>query len=323
MAVTTHRVVDPVGALFGIGLPVLGALLVLGLTAAWTPRLPERIATHWSGSTADSFGSPMSTAWTMVLLILLVGGGCCAIAALAQAQLMMRRYMLVIGLIVTFLMVAVQIATLASQLDTVDPAGTQFPAWSLGVGTIVGAVAGWIGASLLRDDRPRTPAPNRPDPSLPRGAAELPIIEQVGTSTGTTAVIALVVAVPVALVCGALHSPWPILAAAPLLFLLLSLLRFTVTVDERGVSVRNLGATAVDYGIDEIVGAKTTQTRPFQDWGGWGMRVKGRGRYGLVTNTGPALVVTTESGHEFTVTCERAEEMAGAINTLADRRAPA
>lgn len=51
------------------------------------------------------------------------------------------------------------------------------------------------------------------------------------------------------------------------------------------------------------------------------MRIKRPNRYGLVTNTGPALVITTESGHELTITTDRAEEMAGAINTLADRRA--
>jgi len=322
VAVTTRRTIDPIGALFGLGIPVLCAVGVVWLTSAWTPRLPSEIATHWSGTAADSFGSPMSTAWTMALLILLIGGGCCAIAALAQAQLMMRRYMLVIGLTVTFLMLAVQVATLASQLDVTDPADVRFPAWSLGVGTVTGAVVGWVGARLLRDGRPRTPATRRPDPSLPRGPAELPLVEQVGTGTGTTAVVALVVLVPVVLVCGALGSVWPILVAAPLLIVVLGLLRFTVTVDETGLSVRNLGADAVFYGIDEVVGAKVTHTRPFQDWGGWGMRVKGRGRYGLVTNTGPALVVTTESGQEFTVTTRRAQEMAGALNTLADRRDP-
>ena len=93
-----------------------------------------------------------------------------------------------------------------------------------------------------------------------------------------------------------------------------------MTVQEAGVRVRNLGMTAVEYGLDEMIGAKVTETRPFEDWGGWGLRAKGRGRYGLVTNTGPALVFTTAGGHEFTVTTERAQEMAGALNSLADAR---
>ncbi|MDM7490342.1 DUF1648 domain-containing protein, partial [Rhodococcus sp. CSLK01-03] len=45
-----------------------------------------------------------------------------------------------------------------------------------------------------------------------------------------------------------------------------------------------------------------------------------RGRYGLVTITGPALVLTVAGGQEFTVTTAQAERMAGALNALADRR---
>jgi hypothetical protein len=313
--------IDPAGALFGLGLPLLSALTVLVLTAVWQPRLPEQIATHWTGLTPDSFGSAMSSAWTMALLIVLIGGGCCAIAALAQAQLIMRRYMLVFGLGVTGLMLTVHVAGLAGQLDLADPTRAPFPMWSIGAGVLAGVAVGWIGASLLRDYRERKSATAPPDPKLPRGRAETPIVDQVGTGPGTTAVLVLVVLVPTLIVCAASGSWWALAIVVPLGFLVLSLLRFFVIVDDRGIRVRNLGTTAVAYDLDEIVGAKVTQTRPFQDWGGWGLRVKGRGRYGLVTNTGPAVVVTTASGHEFTVTTVRAEEMAGAINTLADRRA--
>ncbi|MEE2035072.1 DUF1648 domain-containing protein [Rhodococcus chondri] len=320
---TTRRVIDPAGALFGLGLPLLSALAVLALTVAWQPRLPDRIATHWTGLTADSFGSAMSSAWTMALLIVLIGGGCCAIAALAQAQLIMRRYMLVLGLGVTGLMLTVHVAGLAGQLDLADPAQAPFPMWSIGAGMFAGVAVGWVGAALLRDYRERKPATAPPDPELPRGRVETPIVEQVGTGPRTTVVLVLIVMVPALLVCAATGSWWMPAIVAPLGFLVLSLLRFLVIVDERGLRVRNLGTTAVAYDLDEIVSAKVTQTRPFQDWGGWGLRVKGRGRYGLVTNTGPAVVVTTASGHEFTVTTDRAEEMAGALNTLADRRSAA
>ncbi|MCK0091497.1 DUF1648 domain-containing protein [Rhodococcus sp. HNM0563] len=317
---TSRRIIDPAGAVFGLAIPLLCALAVLILTAAWEPRLPAEVASHWSGSTPDSFTAPMTGAWTMALLIALVGGGCCAIAVLAQAQLMMRRYMLVIGLAVTFLMATLYVATLAAQLDVSDPSDTPFPAWSLGLGICIGVVVGWLGASLLRDYRERPIATTKPDPSLPRGPVELPIVDQVGTGRLTTVVLALLVLVPVIIVCLVIGSWWPMAIAIPAGFLVLSLLRFTVRVDERGVSVRNLGSSALDYDLDEIIGAKVIETRPFQDWGGWGMRIKRPHRYGLVTNTGPALVITTESGHELTITTDRAEEMAGAINTLADRR---
>jgi hypothetical protein len=318
---TSRRTIDPAGAVFGLAIPLLCAIAGLILTSAWEPRLPAEVASHWSGSTPDSFTSPMAGAWTMALLIALVGGGCCAIAVLAQAQLMMRRYMLVIGLAVTFLMATLYVATLAAQLDVSDPSDAPFPAWSLGLGMCLGVVVGWLGAGLLRDYRERPIATTTPDPSLPRGPVELPIVDQVGTGRPTTVVLALLVLVPVIIVCLMMGSWWPMAIALPSCLLILSLLRFTVRVDEQRVSVRNLGASALDYDLDEIIGAKVTETRPFQDWGGWGMRIKRPNRYGLVTNTGPALVITTESGHELTITTDRAEEMAGAINTLADRRA--
>lgn len=317
---TKIRAVDPVGALFGIALPVLAAVAVLVLTRVWEPKLPDEVATNWSGSTPSSFGDPMSSAWTMALLIVLVGGGCCAIAALSQALLLMRRYMLVVGLGVTGVMTASHLAGLAGQLDRGDASQATFPAWSVAVGAILGISVGWIGAALLRDNRERKRATSPPPADLPRSAVELPLVDRVGTSTSLTVALMLTALVPTLMVCAATGSWWVLVLVAAGTVLLVGLLRFTVIVDERGIRVRNLATDAVVYDLDEIVGADVTETRPFQDWGGWGLRSKGRGRYGLVTEGGPAVVVTTASGHVFTVTSRRAQEMAGALNTLADRR---
>lgn len=318
-AVTTRRVIDPAGALFGLGLPLVAAAATLLLTRVWESRLPPRIATHWSGSAPDGFSDPVSFSWTMALVILLVGGGCSAIAALAPAMLLMRRYMLVLGLGVTGLLSTLGATVLASQLDT--PAEqARLPMWSIGAGVALGVAAGVLGASRLRDHRVRRPATGRPDPALPRGPVELPIVEQVGTGTRTTVALAALVVAPAVVVCGAARSWWPLAIFLPVAALVLSLLRFRVVVDGAGVRVQNLGMTAVDYDLDEIVGARVAHVRPFQDWGGWGLRTKGRGRYGLVTITGPALVLTVAGGQEFTVTAAQAERMAGALNALADRR---
>ncbi|MDV2477878.1 DUF1648 domain-containing protein [Rhodococcus zopfii] len=318
---TTRRIIDPAGALFGIALPIATAVAAVLLTVVWEPRLPAEIATHWSGPDPVGFSAPMSSAWAMALVIVLIGGGCSAIAALAQAMLMMRRYMLVVGLGVTGLLATLHLTMLAAQLDLSDAAQARLPMWPVGLGVLIGIAAGFVGAALLRDYRERVPATGAPDARLPRGRVELPIVDQVGTGTRTTAVLALVVLGPVVIVCGATGSWWPLAVFLPVGVLVLSLLRFRVTVDESGVRVRNLGMTAVEYHLDEMIGAKVTETRPFQDWGGWGLRAKGRGRYGLVTNTGPALVFTTAGGQEFTVTTDRAQEMAGALNSLADARA--
>lgn len=314
------RLFDPVGAAFGIALPLLAGASILILTRQWEPRLPEQIATHWSGTTADGFGSPMSAAWTVALIVVLVGGGCSAIAALAQAQLMMRRFMLATGLGVTGLIVGVWFGALAAQLGIDDPATAPLPTWPMVAGLWAGVLLGWLSGKFLRDGRERKVATAAPDPALPRGRTELPVVDPVGTGTGTTVALTLLVLVPILIVCAATQSWWPLGMAVPLLVPMLGLLRFTVVVDDHGLRVTNLATTVVEYGIDELVGAQVTETRPFQDWGGWGLRTKGRNRYGLVTVSGPALVFRTASGHEFTVTTARAEEMAGALNSLADAR---
>lgn len=59
---------------------------------------------------------------------------------------------------------------------------------------------------------------------------------------------------------------------------------------------------------------------PFLDFGGWGIRFKSKGRYGVVTAKGPAAQIAMAGGDVLTITTARAEELAGALNTLADKR---
>lgn len=42
-----EKTIDPVGAGFAIGLPLLAAAVTIGLTALWQDQLPAQIATHW------------------------------------------------------------------------------------------------------------------------------------------------------------------------------------------------------------------------------------------------------------------------------------
>ncbi|MGF7122037.1 DUF1648 domain-containing protein [Rhodococcus sp. BE178] len=316
------RVIDPAGAVFGIGVPVLAAAAGIVLTYMLESRLPEQIATHWSGDggTPDGFMSPTSSAWMVALILLLVGGGCCAIAALAQAQLIMRRMMLLVGLVVVGLILAVEVAMIVGQLDATSVVDTPLPTTAIGVGAALGAVVGLLGASLLRDHRVRTVATEPPATVLPRGAVELPITDQVGMSAGGLAGVALVVATPAIGVSYLAGAWWPLALFLPAVLLLVTLLQFRVVVDADSIRVQNLGMSAIEYGTDEVLGAEVDEVRPFQDFGGWGLKTKGRGNYGVVTRTGPAVVVTFACGHRLTVTTPKAEEIAGALNTLADRR---
>ncbi|WP_430334883.1 DUF1648 domain-containing protein [Rhodococcus sp. ACT016] len=313
------RVIDPAGVIFGIVVPILGAAAGVVLTYVLEPRLPEQIATHWSGSSPDGFMSPTSSAWSMAAIVLLVGGGCSAIAALAQAQLMMRRIMLLLGLTVVGLIVAVEIAMIVGQVDA-TATDAAMPAEALGLGLALGAVVGLIGASLLRDYRVRAVATEAPSADLPRGAVELPITDQVGMSVGGLTGTALALAAPAVLVCWIAGVWWPLGLYVPVVLLAVTLLQFRLVVDTDGIRVQNMGMSAIEYGTDEVLGAKVREVRPFQDFGGWGLKTKGRGNYAVVTRTGPAVVITFACGHQLTVTTPRAEEIAGALNTLADRR---
>ncbi|MGW4332194.1 DUF1648 domain-containing protein [Rhodococcus koreensis] len=318
---TSSRVVDPAGAVFGLLLPVIAALSGVILTKVWEPRLPAQIATHWTTTSPDGFSTPMSSAWTFALVTVLFGGGCAAIAALAQAMLMMRRTMLVVGLSVVGLILTVQVVLLSVQLDITDPADTELPLWSLGLGVVIGAVVGLIGAALLRDYRPRVAATGTPDPRLPRADDPATVADTVGFGTVGSLVLLLILGVAPALaVCLLVDGWWPLAVFVPVGLLIVSLLRFRVIVDRTGIRVVNMGMTALQYGIEEIEGARVDVIRPFDDFRGWGLKLKGRRNYGVVTRTGPAVIVTTACGDRLTVTSARAEEMAGALNAFADRR---
>ncbi|MCQ4119610.1 DUF1648 domain-containing protein [Rhodococcus tibetensis] len=315
------RIVDPAGAVFGLVLPVVAALSAVLLTKLWEPRLPAEIATHWTTTSPDGFSAPMSSAWTFALVTVLFGGGCAAFAALAPALLMMRRTMLVVGLSVVGLIITVQVVMLAVQLDVTDPTGTELPLWSLGLGTVLGAAVGMIGAACLRDYRRRVAATKPPDATLPRADAPAAVAVSVGFgTTGSVILLVLFGVVPALVVCRLAGGWWPLAVFVPVGLLLVSLLRFRVLVDEDGIRVINMGMPALDYGIDEIEGARVGVIKPFDDFGGWGLKVKGARNYGVVTRTGPAVIITMACGDRLTVTTSEAEEMAGVVNAFADRR---
>lgn len=322
MTTPTPRVVDPAGVVFGIVVPLLAAASGVAATYVLLPRLPEQIATHWSGSgsSPDGFMSPVASAWTMAAVLVLVGGGCTAVAALAQAQLMMRRLMLLVGSAVVGLIAAAGFSMILGQVDRTDTTDVAMPAGGLVTGLVLGTAVGLVGAALLRDHRVRVAATEPPSATLPRGGAPLPITDEVGMSAGGLAATALALAAPAALVCWFADTWWPVGVYLPAVLLAVVVLQFRLVVDADAIRVKNLGMPAIEYGTDEVLGAEVQHVRPFQDFGGWGLKAKGRGHYGVVTRTGPAVVITFACGDRLTVTTPRADDIAGALNTLAENR---
>lgn len=314
------RTFDPAGVIFGVAVPIAAAAFGLVLTHLWRSRLPDQIATHWSGTEPDGFTSPATSAWTLAIVVVLVGGGCSAIASLAHALLIMRRTMLMIGSTVVGLIVVLQIAILTRQLDVEDVATVEIPGWALAVGTAVGFAIGILGASLLRDYRERTVADAPPPASLPRAAVDLPIVEPLGAGRVAVAVLFSILAAAAVLTCWLAESWWPVAIFVPLAVLPVSLMRYELIVDRKGIHVRSLGMAAFDYAIEEITGASVREVNPFEDFGGWGLRVKGRGNYAVATTKGPAVFVTFANGQRLTITTEHADRVAGTLNSLASQR---
>ena len=311
---------DPAGVIFGVVVPVLAAALGVIVARLWSARLPDQIATHWSGTQPDGFTSPTTSAWTLAIVTVIVGGGCSAVAALAHALLLMRRTMLMIGLTVVGLITVLQLAILARQLDATDVGSVEVPGWALGVGTAVGFSVGLLGASLLRDYRERVPADAPPPEALPRADEELPIIESLGAGRVALVVLFAILGAGAALTCWLSQSWWPIAIFLPLAVLPVSLMRYELVVDRSGLHISSLGMAAFDYSLDEITGASVREVDPFGDFGGWGLRVKGRGNYAGATAKGPAVFVTFANGERLTVTTPNADRIAGALNTLASQR---
>lgn len=320
LTVAKQRTFDPAGVIFGVLVPIAAAALGVIVVRLWTPRLPEQIATHWSGTEPDGFTNPSTSAWTLAIVIVLVGGGCSAVAALAHALLVMRRLMLMIGLTVVGLITVLQLAVLATQLDVTDVDSVEVPGWALGVGTLVGFAVGLLGATLLRDYRDRVIADAPPPASLPRGSEELPIVEPIGAGRVAMTVLFGILAAAAALTCWLSESWWPVAIFVPLAVMSASLMRYELVVDRLGIHVSTLGMAAFDYSANEVTGSSVREVDPFTDFGGWGLRSKGHGNYAVATSKGPAVFITFANGQRLTITTPRAEQIVGAINTLASER---
>jgi hypothetical protein len=164
------------------------------------------------------------------------------------------------------------------------------------------------------------PADAPPPEALPRADEELPIIESLGAGRVALVVLFAILGAGAALTCWLSQSWWPIAIFLPLAVLPVSLMRYELVVDRSGLHISSLGMAAFDYSLDEITGASVREVDPFGDFGGWGLRVKGRGNYAVATAKGPAVFVTFANGERLTVTTPNADRIAGALNTLASQR---
>ncbi|WP_395361415.1 hypothetical protein ACHGLA_17375 [Streptomyces sp. YH02] len=308
---------------------VLALVGHLTLLAVWDDRIPDTLATHFSGvdgGRADGFTG--RTAFAVIGVALLIGLG-------TGWTVLVRRTALWGAWATAGFAGALLGLLLRANLDAVDPAQVVAPLTTLALGAAVAtlcALAGWALTRLV-------PAGDGPDtskvgPGASEGESDAPRLtlgasEVAGwtRATGSRPLTVLSVLALAAVPAGLVLAPWPgaLLALLGLVVGVpgLALARVRVTVDRRGVTVRPslVSRPRVRVPLDEVAGASVREldtAAVLADYGGWGYRVRA-GRTGVVLHSGEALVVRRDSGREFAVTVPDAGTAAALLNTLAER----
>jgi hypothetical protein len=97
-------------------------------------------------------------------------------------------------------------------------------------------------------------------------------------------------------------------------------LSWRVTVDERGFVARSVfGYPRFVIPMAQVRSARTVTTAAIRDFGGYGIRWGGRGRFGVITRSGEALEITRHNGSSLTVTVSHADVAARLLNSFVER----
>ncbi|WP_190278872.1 DUF1648 domain-containing protein, partial [Cellulomonas sp. B6] len=301
----------------------LGVLAATVLIArAWAPRLPDPVATHWSGTDVpDGFGSPAS-----LLAVPLVVGGLLAVGLWALAfwlgrDTSTRRVAAGFASGTAAFLSATTLGTLHGQLDLADAADAPGVGPTIGLALGVALVVGVV-VALVVPRTPHQPTTAPVDPAAPR--ADLGATERAAWSSTVTSRAALVAGGVAALTTAGLaiglRTPAMLLVPAALLALGAAMFVLRVSVDGRGLVARSpLGWPTLHVPLDEVVAARAVSVDPFGEFGGWGYRVGQDGRVGVVLRRGEAIEVERTGGRVNVVTVDDAARAASLLNTLADR----
>jgi hypothetical protein len=136
-----------------------------------------------------------------------------------------------------------------------------------------------------------------------------------------------VIAIPVVLTIGVLGlfavigiPLWGSLLFLVFMISVSSMLAWHVVVDRRGLKVTGLfGYPTFVFPIETVVAAAAVDIDPFKEFGGWGIRVGFRGRWGVIVRTGSAIEVERVNKSPFVVTVDDAETGAALLTALARR----
>jgi hypothetical protein len=319
---TTRRRALLIGGVLPVGLTVIATALMI----SWLPDLPDPIAIHWSGSSPDGYGPALP----MVFLPLVIGlaysafaiGAAWATTASGRPY-WSQKFVLVTGVWLSILLSVAVAGSMAIQrgLEDARDAGDVTPLllWGAVVGLVV-AVPAWflLPAAGTSDAGEEQPQPIRMSDSeqvswfgTARLARAALIIIGAGVLASGAVAIAVLITAPEA--AGFAIASFALLALLALLFA-----SWHVTIDRRGLrAVGMLGWPRVAIPLDDVREVHYVEVDPAGEFGGWGWRVDGTGRSGIIMRRGPALQVTRASGKRFVVTVDDARTAASLLAALA------
>ncbi|MFR9796707.1 DUF1648 domain-containing protein [Streptomyces sp. MS06] len=298
----------------------LGAAAALGTFAYWHDRLPDPMATHFSGGgRPDGYTGLAEWPWVAAAVLLAVGGLTAGVLwAGSRRDGLPRAMTATVAGIPGFIGWALAAVPLTN-LDVTDASAAKFDPILLPVMILTAAALGglvWWLAGPDPDGRPAVPEPVAP---LALGAGERAMWSR---RAGSRSLVWLSAALLVA--AAALAALWQWLPAAVLLSVAViagasALVR--VVVDDGGLSLVWFGLPRFRKRIplERIEAAGSRRVAAFAEFGGWGYRVR-PGSRGLVLHSGEALSLRLRTGKEFVVTVEDSAGAASLLNALIARR---
>ncbi|MFE2351438.1 DUF1648 domain-containing protein [Kitasatospora cineracea] len=304
------------------GSAVLTALLPLTVG----DRLPDRLATHWRGSTANG-SMPLWAACLVPALIWAVPGAA-GLLALRRTDPLLRVWTLAGLLSGGVLFLGLQTAAVRANLDRADWHGARLPlGWFLGAlaaALLTGLAVRLLGGRGLSAAAP--PAPAGPVLDLPEGErlawfsrAANPALRVLAAVSGPPAAVALLGSAT-----GLFGAEWGWPLATVLAVLCLaaaSCCSVRVRVSDTGLEVAlgPLGLPTRRWALAELESARVERRLPSQV-GGWGYRLSGLGTT-VMLRAGECLVVRIRAtGHDFAVSVDDAERGAALLNALRARQ---
>jgi len=313
-------------------LVVLIAPVAIGLAAtavqlAWLPSLPAEVVTHWSGEGADG----TAPAWQLIVVtaaVSLVIPGIISAVVLRGGDTVFRASTKLAAVLSPSSVGLVAVSTtgiLALQRGT-DGSLAQAPdagpwlAAGVGAGVLLAVVAWFVlppARRLSQTVDAASPLPLAPDERAVWVGRAHP--SPVGTAVfgGTLAVVLALLVYAIAATGG---SAWPVLLV-PIVIggLLVAFLDWRVRIDARGLVVRGvLGAPVIRVKPEDITRAAAIHVAPLA-YGGWGLRGVPGTTIGVITRTGPGIVVGRRNRGDLVVTVDDAEAAARLLSTLASR----